>query len=62
MALGHVDQRLSGFTVVYYAAAADLAFYAVAEGLVTAVLASPRSSAACYSRRSRGRATPTRRA
>jgi len=41
MALGHVDQRLSGFIVAYYAAASELAFYSIAEGLVTSVLAIP---------------------
>ena len=41
MALGHVDQRLSGFIVAYFAAASELAFYAIAEGLVTAVLGLP---------------------
>jgi len=41
MALGHVDQRLSGFIVAYFAAASELAFYAIAEGLVMAVLAIP---------------------
>jgi O-antigen/teichoic acid export membrane protein len=39
--LGHVDQRLTGFVVAYFAAAADLAFYAIAEGLVLALLAVP---------------------
>ncbi len=41
VALGHVDQRLAGFIVAYFTATADLAFYAIAEGLVLAVLAVP---------------------
>lgn len=41
VALGLVDQRLSGFIVAYFALAAELAFFAIAEGLVLAVLAVP---------------------
>jgi O-antigen/teichoic acid export membrane protein len=40
-ALGHLDQRLAGFLVAYFTPAADLAFYAIAEGGVLALVALP---------------------
>jgi O-antigen/teichoic acid export membrane protein len=40
-AIGQIDLRLAGFMVAIYCSAADIGYYAIAEGIVTYVLAVP---------------------